>query len=63
MATVQSERHFLWLMVIVFAAIIIVIELVMPPMTLFKLGVCVVALVVMGIAWFKRASNRRHRRT
>jgi hypothetical protein len=63
MATAQSERHFLWLMVIVFAAIIIVIELVMQPITLFKLGVCVVALVVMGIAWFKRASNRRRRRT
>jgi hypothetical protein len=63
MATAQSERHFLWLMVIVFAAIIIVIELVIQPITLFKLGVCVVALVVMGIAWFKRASNRRHRRT
>jgi hypothetical protein len=50
-------------MVIVFAALIMVIELVMQPITLFKLGVCVVALVVMGIAWFKRASNRRHRRT
>jgi hypothetical protein len=63
MATAQSERHFLWLMVIVFAAIIIVIELVMQPITLFKLGVCGVALVVMGVAWLKRAGNRRHRRT
>jgi len=63
MANAQSERHFVWLMVIVFAAIIIVIELVMQPITLFKLGVCGVALAVMGVAWFKRANNRRHRRT
>jgi hypothetical protein len=63
MASAQSERHFLWLMVIVFAAIIIVIELVMQPITLFKLGVCGMALVVMGIAWLKRAGNRRHHRT
>jgi hypothetical protein len=63
MATAQSERHFLWLMVIVFAAIIIVIELVMQPITLFKLVVCGVALVVIGVAWLKRAGNRRHRRT
>jgi membrane-bound ClpP family serine protease len=63
MANAQSERHFVWLMVIVLAAIVIVIELVMQPITPFKLGVCGVALVVMGIAWFKRASNRRHSRT
>jgi len=63
MATAQSERHFLWLIVIVLAAFLIVIELILPPPTLFKLGVCAVALLAIGFAWLKRARNRRHDRT
>ena len=63
MATAQSERHFMWLMVIVLAVFLIMMELVMQPLTLFKLGVCAVALFAIGFAWFKRARNRRRDRT
>jgi hypothetical protein len=63
MANAQTERHVLWLITIVFAATVIVIELAIQPISLFKLGVCGVALLVIGFAFFKRARNRHHDRT
>jgi hypothetical protein len=61
--TPESERHLLWLVMIVAAAIVIVIQFVAGPMNLFKLAICAVALVVMGFGFFKRSRNRYHRRT
>jgi hypothetical protein len=63
MANEQTERHFLWLLTIAFAAIVIVIELAIQPISLFKLGVCAVAFLVIVIAFIKRALNRRDDRT
>jgi hypothetical protein len=63
MATPQSERHLMWLVTIVAAAAIIVVELTVGPPSLFKIVVCAVALLVIGIALLKRAWNRRRQRT
>ena len=48
---------------LVFAAFLLLFDLVMPPLTFFKLGVCAVGLFAIGFAWFKRARNRRYRQT
>lgn len=53
----------MWLMVMVIAATVIVIELFLEPISPFKLSVCAIALLVIGIALFKRAKNGRHDRT
>jgi hypothetical protein len=63
MANAQGERHFMWLVAIVAAAMVIAIELTIQPISLFKLGVCAAALLVIGVAFFMRARNRRLDRT
>ena len=63
MANEQTERHFMWLVAIMAAAMVIAIELALQPISLFKLGVCAVALVVIAVAFFMRARNRRRDRT
>jgi len=49
----------LWLVTAVAAAVIFLAELFFMPASLLKIVICAVALVIAGVALFKRGRRRR----